>query len=148
MTDGFYFVVTGTAAPKGSAKAFQHYTTGDIIVHADNRDALKAWEHTVRVEALRIPNRRKLVGPVRLTADFALRRPRSVSVRARPYPLVKPDLSKLVRGIEDALTGVLYLDDAQICAIATTKTYAAPDAPVCVRIAVAPLLVDPVKGGR
>lgn len=32
----------------------------------------------------------------------------------KPWPTSKPDLLKLARGVEDALTGIVYEDDAQI----------------------------------
>jgi crossover junction endodeoxyribonuclease RusA len=36
----------------------------------------------------------------------------------------KPDLDKLCRAVLDALTGILYLDDAQVVALAASKRYA------------------------
>jgi len=65
-----------------------------------------------------------ITGPVRITVNFLLNRPASVPVRKRPFPSVTPDLDKLLRGIGDALREAgVYKDDAQICAIAATKSY-------------------------
>ena len=36
-----------------------------------------------------------------------------------------PDLSKLVRGFEDAVKGILWKDDSQVTAITASKAYAA-----------------------
>ena len=38
-------------------------------------------------------------------------------------PISKPDVLKLARGIEDALTGVLWTDDARICEEHLFKTW-------------------------
>lgn len=38
-------------------------------------------------------------------------------------PLVKPDLSNIVKGIEDALNGIAYIDDCQIVDLHVMKFY-------------------------
>lgn len=40
------------------------------------------------------------------------------------YPAVKPDATKLVRAVEDALTGICWRDDAQIVNQDVRKRYA------------------------
>ncbi|HEY2936934.1 MAG TPA: RusA family crossover junction endodeoxyribonuclease [Gaiellaceae bacterium] len=42
---------------------------------------------------------------------------------ARRLPTVKPDADKLVRAVLDALTGVLYVDDAQVVWLTVRKAY-------------------------
>lgn len=37
----------------------------------------------------------------------------------------KPDLDKLVRAVQDALTGIIYKDDGQVCRLTANKNYAA-----------------------
>lgn len=61
--------------------------------------------------------------PVRLTVEFTFRKP--YSVKNRLQPVVKPDLDKLVRATGDALTGVIYHDDAQVVEITARKLYGA-----------------------
>jgi hypothetical protein len=41
-----------------------------------------------------------------------------------PEHVVKPDLDKLVRAVGDALTGILYRDDAQIVSLNASKRFA------------------------
>jgi Holliday junction resolvase RusA-like endonuclease len=41
----------------------------------------------------------------------------------RRYPTTKPDLDKLARAVLDALTGVYYLDDAQVVSLDLQKAY-------------------------
>ena len=40
---------------------------------------------------------------------------------------MRPDLSKLIRATEDALTGIIYADDAQIVDIHAKKEYGLPE---------------------
>jgi Holliday junction resolvase RusA-like endonuclease len=43
------------------------------------------------------------------------------------HPTVKPDLTKLLRAVEDALTGVVWRDDSQIIHQVVNKEYADVD---------------------
>jgi Holliday junction resolvase RusA-like endonuclease len=45
-----------------------------------------------------------------------------------PAHLTKPDASKLIRAVEDALTHVVYRDDAQVVELVVGKFYASMDA--------------------
>ncbi len=61
--------------------------------------------------------------PIELELTFTFARPASVKASKRPMPIVKPDCDKLIRSIGDALTGVVYQDDAQIVSIIARKEY-------------------------
>lgn len=50
----------------------------------------------------------------------------------------KPDLSKLIRAAEDALTGIVYVDDARITRLVVEKRFAV-DSPPRVEICVQPV---------
>jgi Holliday junction resolvase RusA-like endonuclease len=73
------------------------------------------------------------VGPVTLRAVFIFPRPKThfgtgrnaerVKESAPGWKTTAPDLDKLVRALGDALTGVVFRDDAQIVDIAVTKIY-------------------------
>lgn len=45
---------------------------------------------------------------------------------APAYPTGKPDLLKLARAVEDALTGVVYRDDAATCKLVLAKVWGEP----------------------
>ena len=62
-------------------------------------------------------------GPVTIRLIFHYRRPKTVK---RNHPTVAPDLDKQIRSVLDALTGVAYLDDAQVVRIVAEKVYASP----------------------
>src|SRR3990167_4594884 len=87
-------------------------------------DRLKTWRESIAVLALEATRRPMLphvmdwaiwTGPVELHLSFTYK------VRTkRDYDqpkVTRPDLSKLVRAVEDALTGVLWVDDDQITVI-------------------------------
>lgn len=65
--------------------------------------------------------------PVALGLHFFIEKPASIA-KKRQYPAVKPDLSKLLRCVEDSLTGVVYHDDAQIVSYShIEKSYGTPE---------------------
>ena len=64
--------------------------------------------------------------PISLVIDFYLERPKSIPKR-RSQIVVKPDLDKLIRSTTDAMTGILYQDDAQIIEFSVRKHYGVPE---------------------
>src|SRR5690349_2337829 len=64
--------------------------------------------------------------PVTIFMRFVLQKPPSVA-KKREKHVVKPDLSKLLRATEDALTGIIYADDAQIIGANIGKEYGSPE---------------------
>lgn len=76
------------------------------------------------IHATQVYGWQAVTGPVELEIMFYLDRPSSISRTARPYPIVAPDLDKLIRGVGDSLTGVVYEDDAQVIRVLAWKTYA------------------------
>ena len=79
------------------------------------KDAARAigeqWEHG------------KLEGPIKTRFLFLLPRKKTVK---RQFPISKydGDVDKLVRAIFDAMTGVVYVDDSQVCDSSEQKRYA------------------------
>lgn len=45
-------------------------------------------------------------------------------------PKSKPDLSNIIKAIEDGCNGVVYRDDSQICSMTAVKRYTSEDRPV------------------
>ena len=116
---GIIFFVPGIPVPKGSLSGFpftrKDGRTGVRMI--DKTKGVKAWVKTVQAMATREmwSEGRKMFPkgtPIALSTQFYLERPESV--KDRKYPTVKPDLGKLERAIEDALTGIIYEDDKDI----------------------------------
>jgi crossover junction endodeoxyribonuclease RusA len=134
------FTCYGKPATKGSTRSFVHRRTGRVVTMADAK-GLGAWSAVVRTEAQ--AHAGELVeGPVGINLTFGLTRPKSVSVRQRPWPTAKPDLDKLVRAVKDSLTGVLWRDDAQVVRVFAEKHYT--DGPSYVRVRLWPIPVAEV----
>ena len=126
--------VASKPATAGSKRAFHSKKTGKTWI-TDDCTRGKEWRATVRAAAEKQRITRELYdGPLLLHVDFTLRRPKShyrtgkfsemLKLGALKWPTKKPDATKLLRAIEDALTGVLWVDDAQIVTQLVTKSYA------------------------
>lgn len=134
MTD-IRFFVPGIPAPGGSKSAFvpTNKVTGEpfrkngrIIVNVvESGKHTKAWRQDVAAAAMlsmKAHNLVPLTGALEIELLFHMPRPkshyRSDGVRLRPgapsQHVIRPDVLKLARSTEDALTGKVYADDAQI----------------------------------
>jgi Holliday junction resolvase RusA-like endonuclease len=126
--------VPGTPAPQGSKRFMRHSGTGKPIGLEDN-PRTRDWRTVVASEAQFMaarlretdPDFAPLDGPLFAALVFWLPKPASAPKRRR-YPDVKPDLSKLLRAVEDSLTGVLIRDDARIVRASVAKGYGEPGA--------------------
>jgi Holliday junction resolvase RusA-like endonuclease len=121
-------MVMGTPVPKGSARAF--VIPGDkprAVVVQNNKKALAHWQTQIGNEARYVMGstltRPDFDGPFMVGVTFMINRPRSLSVKARPLPTVKPDLDKLIRAVLDGLTGIVWRDDAQVVTLIAKKRY-------------------------
>ena len=74
-----------------------------------------------------------IIGPVRVEADFYVRRPPTIEMRKRALPIVPPDLDPLARGLLDGLgqgldgksgNGRLWADDSLVVELIARKFYA------------------------
>jgi Holliday junction resolvase RusA-like endonuclease len=136
------FSVPGRPLPSGSKTAIPIMADGRYagtrVVESGNRSAKAAWRADIREAASRaMDGRPVLEGPLRMTATFYLRRPagqygsgrnrHTVRAGAPTHPIVAPDVLKLSRGLEDALQGVVYPNDAQIVSEHIAKRYGEPE---------------------
>jgi Holliday junction resolvase RusA-like endonuclease len=120
----------GTCPPTQGSKRVR----GRAVVDAHQKQ-LELWRWILAKEVRRVH-----VGPpaakpmaVALAVELTFPRPKGhfgtgrragrLKPSAPERPIVKPDLLKVVRGVEDALTGIVYADDSQIVAHDLDKTY-------------------------
>lgn len=136
--------VLGTPAPQGSKHAFAArgrggIPTGRIGVIESGHDRVKSWRQAIVDEARSTGCRNlRISGAVLLSVAFYAARPKDHFGRGantgvlRPgapaYPAKAPDLSKLIRSTEDALTDAgVWGDDGQVAGITAMKHYATAD---------------------
>ena len=124
------FLVFGEAKPQGSKRGYvvrrRDGSAGVALVESSK--GLKPWRAQVAAAAFaacRSGRRWDLLGgPVSLEVRVFRKRPAThyrhgkhsqmLSRKATAYPTGKPDGDKLLRAICDALTGVVWRDDAQV----------------------------------
>ena len=117
MSD-FVFTVRGEPKPKGSLRAF---VVKGRAVMASERSS-KDWQALVAFQAQQF-DRAPFEGPVEVLLAFHMPRPASASKRIQ-WPAKKPDIDKLARAALDALTGIVFRDDAQVVRLTAAKEFA------------------------
>ena len=125
------FTVYGKAQPAGS-KTPGRTKDGRMFVRDSARKGAP-WRRQVAQAAGEAMNGTGLLdGPLSLTVRFWVPRPkghygvRGLRPSAPPYPAVRPDVTKLLRAVEDALTGIVWRDDAQVIFQHALKGYGEP----------------------
>ena len=128
------FQVIGEPKPGGSKTAFYNKKLNRaMVVDASGRPG-KQWRDSVKAAAMEAYNGPLLTGPLFLRVAFRLSRPKGhfgtgrnadkLKPTAPTYPCKKPDTTKLMRSLEDALTGVLWRDDVQVVHQYANKVWA------------------------
>ena len=105
-----YYEATFSVIGKPQGKGSWRSVRGGRIIPVGGAK-LKAWEHAVRLAASRNAPDEPLDCPVALHLTFWLPCPKKPRFNR---PAVKPDWDKLARSTCDAMTGVIYKDDARI----------------------------------
>lgn len=148
------FFVPGIAKPGGSKNAFAlknkktgalllNKKTGRPIINVVDTSKNQNWKADVKSFALTAMHAAGLRGPViealYMSVEFVMLRPKchfgsgknakSLKTGAKPAPLdhtQTPDRTKLLRSLEDAMTGVVWRDDTQIVAGPINKRWTRP----------------------
>lgn len=105
--------VYGEAGPQGSKRFVGTSKSGrGLMVESSKKVA--PWREAVKWAAIQ-SGARGLDGPLWVSMVFTLKKPKSAPKRKRTWPATKPDLSKLARSTEDALTDSgVWADDARV----------------------------------
>jgi crossover junction endodeoxyribonuclease RusA len=111
--------VVGRPAPQGSKR---HVGNGRMVEMSKH---VEPWRLAVRDEA-RVYFPEPLTGPVSVMIRFYLKAPRVIPAEREGRPITTPDLDKLVRSTFDGLTGVAFVDDAQVVEVIASKHYCEP----------------------
>ncbi len=132
----FTLTVYGTPAPAGSKRALPlggKFGGRPIVVDANAR--AKPWKNLIAQQGgIEMRSRSLYRGPLHVNFTFWVRRPKShynskgeLKTSAQKWPTKKPDCLKLARAVEDALSGIVYADDAQIVTEFLVKRYGEPE---------------------
>jgi Holliday junction resolvase RusA-like endonuclease len=126
------FFVPGKPVPGGSKKAFIG-RSGKVNM-VDMGVGNKEWKAKVAAAAADLHRGPLLTGPLEVSMQFVEGRPQDhygtgrnsgkLRASAPRYPTKRPDVLKLARSTEDALTGVLWRDDCQTIDLTLSKRYA------------------------
>ena len=127
------FFVPGTPAPGGSKKAFYNPKAARAFITDDSKRS-RPWKALVSDFALQaMAGRVPLNGPLAVLMVFVLPRLKGhfgtgknatrLKDSAPKWHTTKPDATKLLRSTEDACTGILWRDDAQIAQQEARKRY-------------------------
>jgi crossover junction endodeoxyribonuclease RusA len=109
------FEVMGRPAPQGSMRS----PRAGVVLHSSSR--LRTWRQAIGWAARGAYRGPPWAGPVQLELTFSFRPPKRAGANYPQLKATKPDLDKLVRACLDALTGIVWLDDAQVYAIDARK---------------------------
>lgn len=144
------FFVPGQAVPGGSKRAFaatrkdgsvvcRKGTNIPIInVTEDSGKRNKVWRTAVGYHARsKMKSREPIAGSCEVCFTFQIRRPQAhyrtggFAHLLRPDAPTRhnqtPDVLKLCRAVEDALTGIIYVDDSQTVKLTATKEWVGRD---------------------
>lgn len=109
-------IVYGLPGPQGSKKFLGLTKLGRGIL-GESSKKVKPWRELVHAAALAVRNGADpLDAPLRVWMVFTMPKPASNPKRRQTWPMRTPDLSKLCRSTEDALTDAgIWKDDARVC---------------------------------
>lgn len=103
--------VPGAPVPQGS-KSYKGHRRGRAVL-VESAAGLPDWRARI-AWAGHEHGWRPAPGPFAVDLEFVLPRPKSTPKSRTPPATKKPDGDKLLRAVYDALTGVAWLDDAQV----------------------------------
>lgn len=126
-------IVYGIPAPQGSKRFVGTSKAGRGIL-IESSKAVKPWREAVKYAAVGVMEAAALSierhcngampGPLSVDMTFTVPKPKSAPKSRRTYPDRKPDLSKLVRSTEDALTDAgAWEDDARVVQCLARKVF-------------------------
>jgi len=115
------FFVHGVPEQQGSSRAF--VVNGRAHITTTNKN-LHTWRRLVADVAQEHAELHTQGIKLRLT--FVMPKPKSAPKKVITMTK-RPDLDKLIRSVLDALTGVFYKDDSQVCHVDAMKLYEVGD---------------------
>jgi Holliday junction resolvase RusA-like endonuclease len=112
--------VFGYPVPQGRPRAF--LPKGSKFPKVYDPPESRDWKRTVQAQVIDNLVGAPMAGAVELNLTFGLVKPKSVP-KSRHFPEVGADWDNLGKAVVDAMNGVVYLDDSQICSAHVHKRY-------------------------
>ena len=136
MANRIAFTVLDKPQPQGSTRGFVIPGKGGAkpraIVTSDNKK-MKPYRQQLSWAALQACEAAGISGlfadkhvPVAVEFLFFFAKPASIN-KKRTHLVVKPDIDKICRSTIDAMTGIVFADDAQIVQLTASKHYGIPE---------------------
>ena len=123
------FEVPGSPIGQGRPK-FSTINGHAVAYDPEKSRNYKAYVRMLATQAMQETGFERIDGPCNLVIQAYFEVPKSKSKKFREAaladqerPTKKPDLSNIVKGIEDALNGLAYKDDSSIVYLCVTKYY-------------------------
>ena len=113
----YTFVIPGKPVAKGRPK----FAKPGIKARVYTPDATRQWERGAKL-IIKAAMRGKPLLEGAVKADFELYMPKPKRLK-RKYPTTKPDATNTIKAAEDAMNGIVFIDDAQITRITAFKEY-------------------------
>ena len=117
------------AQPRTKARAFRRTDGRQVAQVYEPGGRIRQWKADVKRAYQSLPafGEPLLTGPLRVTIDIFLPRPKRLMRRADPDGPIphtaKPDRDNVEKAILDALKGIAFVDDCQVCAGEVRKFY-------------------------
>jgi len=106
---------------------------GHIRNYTPAKAPVQDYKSAIRFEAAKVFPGTPTVGPVKLLLTFVFSRPKAhyrtgryadeMRSDAPEWHTHKPDIENCAKAVLDALTGIVYRDDSQVCSLHITKRY-------------------------
>ena len=124
------FWLSGHPRPKGS---WTPVVTKSGIKFRPASNKTTIWCKSIEGQLQALWKPEPLLGPVDVKLEFKLPRLKTVK-RWAPSSRYEGDLDKLIRGVLDAMTGIVFADDSQVVGLVATKRYADTEPGVWVHV--------------
>lgn len=127
---GVAFFVPGIPRPGGSKRAFMRPGMRFPVITDVGGEHTKNWRAVVALAARGAYEGLPLTGPLNLSVKFVMPRPKAhyrangeLKPNAPHFVTKAPDCTKLLRSLEDACTGILWVDDSLIVEQSASKVF-------------------------
>jgi len=128
MNDIVIFTIPGAPVGKGRPK----FARRGNFVTTYTPEKTASYENLVKVKAEEVMQGRPMFdGPVAVSLMLYVTPPASWSQKKQRqalageiYPTSKPDVDNVIKGIFDAMNGIVFADDKQVCDVHVAKRYA------------------------